>query len=85
MSLWARDGDHRKWVETAIAANATEHGGKVVGDPTCVLREFKNGRHTVLGAEGRWWQDFMSVHGTGWNGPVEDDDRDLEDLLSRAR
>ena len=85
MSLWAKDGDHQRWVASAIARNAREHGGKVAGDPTCVLRTFAKGIHTVLGADGSWWLEFMSVHGKDWNGPVEDDGRELEDLISSSR
>jgi hypothetical protein len=84
MSLWAKSGDHQKWAEAAIRTNAKDHGGKVAGGPTCLLRTFATGLHTVLGAEGPWWNEFMSVHGKDWSGPVEDDGRELEDLISRS-
>jgi hypothetical protein len=82
MRLWAKKGNHQEWAEAAIRKNAVEHGGRVVGNPTCMVRTFDDGEHTVLGAEGGWWQEFMSVHGKDWRGPVNDEDGSVEDLLS---
>lgn len=85
MSLWGRPGNYVQWGESAIARNAAEHGGKAIGDPTCVLRSYRDEPLTVLGAEGPWWREFMSVHGKDWNGPFEDNGREMEDWISRSR
>ena len=85
MSLWGRSGDHVQWVESAIEKNAGAHRGKAVGDPTCVVRSHRGEPFTLLGAEGQWWLDFMSVHGKDWNGPFEDNAREMEDWISRSR
>jgi hypothetical protein len=84
MSLWAKQGEHQGWVEAAIRINAKDNGGKVLGNPTCLVRTFKTGLHTVLGAEGKWWHEHMAVHGKDWSGPVDDQGRELEDLLSSS-
>lgn len=68
-------GQHLEEAERICAQNRTEHGGRLVGEPSSWTMPYSGpeGVITLLEATGRWWHDYMAVHG-GWVGPAPEDE-----------
>jgi hypothetical protein len=69
-SLWVRRGDHRQDGERLITKCIRENG-RLVGEPTVLLREYPKGIATVLSAAGDWWWDEMLLH-PEWGDALDD-------------
>jgi hypothetical protein len=59
--IWTRSGDHRSEGEALIAKNAKENG-RLVGNPSVIVRKYPAGTFTVLAADSEWWNDEMKFH-----------------------
>jgi len=73
--IWMKRGQHTEEAEHICARNRAEHGGRLVGEPSAWTTPYSGpeGVVTFLEATGRWWPDYMAVHG-GWVGPATEDE-----------
>jgi hypothetical protein len=81
--VWIRVGDHKAEAEQMIQQNARDHRGKVIGDPTVLVRTGKLGAVTVLSASGHWWHEHLAVR-TAWGIAHPDNDDVVSQLVEHS-